>query len=48
MNNTSSRNTELATRVKTIEKILNDLMKHKDAWPFLKPVSKRQVLTFNL
>jgi hypothetical protein len=44
MNNTSSRNTEMAHRLKLIEKLLNDMMKHSDAWPFLKPVSRREVL----
>jgi len=39
--NTSSRNTEMGHRMKLIEKILNDMMKSPDAWPFLKPVSKR-------
>jgi hypothetical protein len=43
MNNTSSRNTEMAHRLKLIEKLLNDMMKHSDAWPFLKPVSRREV-----
>ncbi len=44
MANTSSRNTDVGQRLKVVEKLLNDLMKHKDAWPFLKPVSKREVL----
>jgi len=42
-NDTSSRNTELAHRLKVIEKLLNDMMKHQDGWPFLKPVSRREV-----
>lgn len=42
-NNTSSRNTEMAHRLKVVEKILNDMMKSADAWPFLRPVSKRKV-----
>jgi len=45
-NDTSSRNTELAHRLKVIEKLLNDMMKHTDGWPFLKPVSKRDVSRF--
>lgn len=40
-NDTSSRNTELAHRLKVIEKLLTDMMKHNDGWPFLRPVSKR-------
>lgn len=42
---TSSRNTELNHRLKVIEKLLNDLIKHTDGWPFLKPVQKRDVIT---
>ena len=41
ISNTNSRNTEMAQRLKIIEKLLNDMMKHPDAWPFLKPVFKR-------
>lgn len=41
ISNTNSRNTEMATRLKVIEKLLNDMMKLSDAWPFLKPVVKR-------
>ena len=43
MNNTNSRNTEMVHRLKLVEKILNDLMKNSDSWPFLKPVSRREV-----
>jgi bromodomain adjacent to zinc finger domain protein 1A len=39
--NTNSRNTEMVDRLKKVERLLNDMMKHKDSWPFLKPVSKR-------
>lgn len=31
-------------RLKLVEKILNDLMKNPDSWPFLKPVSRREVI----
>ncbi len=41
--NSSSRNTELIQRLKITEKLVADLMKHPDAWPFLKPVTKREV-----
>jgi bromodomain adjacent to zinc finger domain protein 1A len=41
-NDTSSRNSELTQRMKEIESILNELMKHEDSWPFLKPVPKRE------
>jgi len=41
LNNTSSRNTEMAHRRKVVETLLNDLMKNPDCWPFLKPVSRR-------
>ena len=41
--NSSSRNTELTQRLKITEKLVADLMKHSDAWPFLKPVTKREV-----
>lgn len=40
--NTSSRNTDVGQRIKVIEKLINELMKHEDGWPFLKPVSKRE------
>ena len=30
-------------RLKITENLVSDLMKHADAWPFLKPVSKREV-----
>ncbi|CAF0741721.1 unnamed protein product [Brachionus calyciflorus] len=39
---TSTRNLETSERIKKVENILNDLFKHKDSWPFLKPVTKRQ------
>ena len=41
--NTNSRNTDVDKRLKVAEKLLNDLIKHEDGWPFLKPVSKRDV-----
>ena len=44
INNTNSRNTEMVHRLKLVEKILNDLMKNPDSWPFLKPVSRREVI----
>lgn len=39
---TSTRNLETSERIKKVDIILKDLFKHKDAWPFLKPVTKRQ------
>ena len=42
-NNTNSRNTEMVHRLKVVEKLLNDMMKSSDGWPFLKPVSRRDV-----
>ena len=46
--NTSSRNTDVEKRLKDVGKLLSDLMKHDDAWAFLKPVLKREVsLNFN-
>lgn len=33
----------MAHRLKVVEKILNDMMKSPDAWPFLRPVTKRKV-----
>jgi hypothetical protein len=42
-NNTNSRNTEMVHRLKLVEKLLNDMMKSQDGWPFLKPVSRRDV-----
>ena len=42
-NNTNSRNTEMVHRLKVVENLLNDMMKSKDGWPFLKPVSRRDV-----
>ena len=46
-NNTNSRNTEMVHRLKLVEKLLNDMMKSQDGWPFLKPVSRRDVIIFN-
>ncbi len=42
-NTSSSRNTEMNQRLKVSEKLIADLIKHTDAWPFLKPVTKREV-----
>jgi bromodomain adjacent to zinc finger domain protein 1A len=42
-NDTSSRNVETTQRMKSVEALVNELMKHEDCWPFLKPVPKREV-----
>jgi bromodomain adjacent to zinc finger domain protein 1A len=42
-NDTSSRNVETTQRMKAVEALVNELMKHEDCWPFLKPVPKREV-----
>jgi hypothetical protein len=47
-NNTNSRNIEMVQRLKLVENLLNDLMKSKDGWPFLKPVSRKDVIFLNL
>ena len=39
----SSRDTEMNQRLKISEKLIADLIKHTDAWPFLEPVKKREV-----
>ena len=43
-NNTNSRNTEMVQRLKLVEKLLNEIMKSNDSWPFLKPVRKKHGL----
>lgn len=30
-------------QLKACEDLINDLMKHEDSWPFLRPVSKKMV-----
>jgi hypothetical protein len=40
--NSSSRNNKIQQRLKLTEKLLGEMAKHKDAWPFLKPVTKRE------
>ena len=34
----------MTQRLKTTENLLSDLIKHTDSWPFIKPVTKREVL----
>lgn len=38
----------MTQRLKLTEKLVGDLMKHSDAWPFLKPVTKREVCIHHL
>jgi bromodomain adjacent to zinc finger domain protein 1A len=42
-NDTSSRNAETTARMKAVESLITELMKHEDCWHFLKPVPKREV-----
>ncbi|XP_070577872.1 bromodomain adjacent to zinc finger domain protein 1A-like isoform X2 [Ptychodera flava] len=37
----SSRGSEWARQMKLCEQLIGELIKHKDAWPFLQPVSKK-------
>ena len=39
----SFRGNSTVQQVKLLEEIVHDLIKHDDAWPFLKPVSKKDV-----
>ncbi len=43
VNLASSRNSEDTQRLKICDKLLGELMKNEKSWPFLKPVSKRDV-----
>jgi hypothetical protein len=43
LNSTSSRNSIMTQRLKITENLLADLIKNSDAWPFFKPVTKREV-----
>ncbi|XP_077870259.1 bromodomain adjacent to zinc finger domain protein 1A-like [Saccoglossus kowalevskii] len=37
----SSRGSEWSKQMKLCEQLINDVIRHKDAWPFLQPVSKK-------
>ncbi|XP_061168116.1 bromodomain adjacent to zinc finger domain protein 1A-like isoform X2 [Saccostrea echinata] len=39
----SSRGNSKVQSLKVVQDIINDLVKHEDSWPFLKPVSKKLV-----
>lgn len=46
----SSRGNSKVQSLKVVQDIVNDLVKHEDSWPFLKPVNKKLVsgsLTLN-
>lgn len=31
-----------------LHELLSDIMKHKDAWPFIRPVQKNEVHNYNI
>ncbi|XP_035825711.1 bromodomain adjacent to zinc finger domain protein 1A [Aplysia californica] len=43
INPSSKRANSQQQQLKTAEELINELMKHEDAWPFLKPVDKKLV-----
>ncbi|XP_077995550.1 bromodomain adjacent to zinc finger domain protein 1A-like [Glandiceps talaboti] len=44
----SSRGSEWSKQMKLCEQLLGELIRHKDAWPFLQPVSKKMAPDYHL
>lgn len=44
----SKRGNSQVQQMRTCEELLQELIRHEDAWPFLKPVDKRLVRKFSM